>query len=115
VSAIFRSRTAYRGLAIDKTEEVNRRGFKKGFALGEESACVGRRLVIVEGCPIPIQLVEDPLARLAVDQVSGIDEGSRLPVADAGHRLGHEGIDGQEEAARRRIEAALKMQESPEQ
>ena len=46
--------------------------------------------VRLESAPVLIQLVEDPLARLALDGVAGIDEGAGLMVADPGGRLGHQ-------------------------
>src|SRR5271155_191821 len=70
-----------RRLAVGQPQEVHFGGFQQRLPSGQEVPHVLLALVLIECCPVPVQLVEDPLARRAVNSVARVDERSRFPVA----------------------------------
>ena len=83
-----------RGLAGLQGQPVDFSAGQVLVALVEVAAGVGRGLVGLEGPPVPVQLVEDPLQRLALDQVAGVDERAGLAGLDALDGLGHQPVVG---------------------
>src|SRR5260370_40003526 len=79
-------------LAVGEGQEVHGRGLQQRLTVGQEPPRVRGLLVRVERGPVPVQLVEDPLPRRAVDMVARIDERARFAAADARGRLRHQGI-----------------------
>src|SRR5262249_641722 len=57
-------------------------------SFGQVAARVWSRLVGLERCLVPIQLIEDPLQRLALYQVGGVHERSGLTCLDGLDGLG---------------------------
>src|SRR5438552_944593 len=50
-------------------------------------------LVVIEGVPVPVQLVEDALPGRAVYRVDGVDEGARFMGPDARRGAGDELVE----------------------
>lgn len=76
-----------RRLAVLQGQEVSLGGFQHRGPVGQEPAGVLMRLVPLKGVAVAVQLVEDPLPRIPLNRVTGVDQGFALVLADAGGGL----------------------------
>src|ERR1039457_3118826 len=81
-------------LADLQSEPVNLCAGQVPVPLIEVVARVRGRLMRLEGRPVAVQLIEDPLQRLAVHQVGGVYERPRLVGPDGFDGLGYQPVVG---------------------
>jgi hypothetical protein len=85
-------------LRSDEEKEGHFQALQILLPLFQKSTGMGLRLVLVEGIPVPVQLIEESDLRLLVDPVHGVDEGPRLMGTDEMEGLGDQLVKGRADA-----------------